>query len=137
MNIFHYFIDILDGEDFIFFYHKPLFTLNAYRDSKHVHFPPFDVISLGSHMNRARSVILDCHEHLPRAIRDHAHVSAAGTFALCGRVVDGGVERLADAFVASELVVDDVFNSVGWHCFIRSGQSIQGKGYVWLMFPFL
>ena len=90
-----------------------------------------------SHMNRTRSVILDRHEPHLRTIRYHAHVSAAGTLALCGDAGYDDVERLADAVVATELVVDDVFNSVEWHCFIRSGQSIQGKGYVWLMFPFL
>ena len=64
-------------------------------------------------MSLTLSVIRDLHEPRWRIDRDLAHVSTAGTFALCGRVGDGNMERVADAFVATELVVDDVFSLAG------------------------
>ena len=64
-------------------------------------------------MNLTLSVIRDLHKPHLRPIRDLAHVTAADTLALCGRVGDGNMERVADAVVATELVVDDVFSSVG------------------------
>ena len=63
-------------------------------------------------MNRTCSAILDSHEYPVCVIWYHADVPAADTLAEIRIIGDVDVERLADAFVAAELVVGDVFSLV-------------------------